>query len=209
MNNDCTLFYVHDPMCSWCYGYKPVLNTILKQLNNKIEVKFLLGGLAADTEILMPLNMQTKIKSNWRNIEETIPGTTFNYDFWTKCSPKRSTYPACRAVIAAGKQHIKHQSLMINAIQYAYYLNAQNPSNYDVLYDIAEKINLNKSEFENDIHSENTNEQLHQQIALSQSIGANSFPSIFLLHKEQYHQIVLDYTNAAITLGHIESHLRS
>ena len=44
-------------------------------------------------------------KSNWKRIQEVIPGTKFNYDFWTLCEPKRSTYPSCRAVICAKNQN--------------------------------------------------------------------------------------------------------
>jgi protein-disulfide isomerase-like protein with CxxC motif len=56
-------------------------------------------------------------------------GTEFNFDFWTKCQPRRDTYKACRAVIAASQQNA--EEAMIEAIQKAYYLRAMNPSEHD------------------------------------------------------------------------------
>ncbi|MBE8572891.1 DsbA family protein, partial [Vibrio sp. OPT46] len=29
---DIKLYYVHDPMCSWCWGYKPTLDKLKQQL---------------------------------------------------------------------------------------------------------------------------------------------------------------------------------
>ena len=68
-------------------------------LLGKIELEYLLGGLAPDNNQLMSIETREYVKGNWKRIQEMIPDTRFNYDFWTSCEPKRSTYPACRAVI--------------------------------------------------------------------------------------------------------------
>ena len=66
------LFYVHDPMCSWCWGFSRTLGELLENLPAEIEVHRLLGGLAADTDLPMPDSMQQHIKSNWARIEDTF-----------------------------------------------------------------------------------------------------------------------------------------
>jgi len=200
-----TLFYIHDPMCSWCYGFKPVLTSILNESKKLVNIKFILGGLAKDTDTTMSISMQENIKSNWHEIEKNIIGIKFNYDFWSQCTPKRSTYLSCRAVIAATLQHKKYENLMINAIQTAYYLNAKNPSNLDTLYQLADEVNFNKNQFIKDINSEKVETILKKQIKLSRDIGADSFPSLYLLKNNNYHPIALDYNDANITINHIKS----
>ena len=74
----------------------------------------------------------------------------FNYDFWKKCRPRRSTYPACRAVIAARKQKNKFDMEMTLSIQKAYYLHARNPSDYETLIELAEEIGADKNKFSKD-----------------------------------------------------------
>ena len=91
-------------MCSWCWGFRPIWTEIKTNLPQEIEVKYLLGGLAPDSDEPMPKQMQSDISGYWRRIQQHIPGTKFNFDFWDKCEPRRSTYPSCRAVIAARKQ---------------------------------------------------------------------------------------------------------
>ena len=78
-----------------------------------------MGGLAPDSNEPMTDEMREYIQMNWRKIEHSIPGTKFNYDFWSNCSPRRSTYTACRAVIAIRKQNPLLEERMINLIQHA------------------------------------------------------------------------------------------
>jgi len=90
-------------MCSWCWGYKPRLAELEQALPPGVDLVYLLGGLAADTEQPMPQEMQQFLQQTWRKIALQL-GTQFNHDFWHLNSPKRSTYPANRAVLAAEKQ---------------------------------------------------------------------------------------------------------
>ncbi len=98
----------------------------MKDWATKLPVQYILGGLAPDTQDPMPQEMQT-----WLKIQQTIPGAGFNLDFWTTCQPRRSTYPACRAVIATRHQQPALEAAMILAVQEAYYLNASNPSDME------------------------------------------------------------------------------
>ncbi|TEU21809.1 MAG: DsbA family protein, partial [Gammaproteobacteria bacterium] len=103
--NSATLFYIHDPMCSWCWGFNNTWNQVKESLPSSTNIQYVLGGLAPDNNEPMNNEMRKYIQKNWQKIEMTIPGTKFNYDFWEKCTPKRSTYPACRAVIAVREQN--------------------------------------------------------------------------------------------------------
>lgn len=98
------LYYVHDPMCSWCWAFRPVWTEIAQALPRHVIAERLLGGLAPDSELPMPESMRAYIETTWRKIQEVAPETPFNYEFWSRCKPRRPTYPACRAVIAAMRQ---------------------------------------------------------------------------------------------------------
>jgi putative protein-disulfide isomerase len=90
----------------------------------------------------MPKGMQQFLQQTWKRIEQQL-GTPFNHEFWHTAQPRRSTYPACRAVLVA-RQHNKENE-MLYAIQTAYYLNAQNPSDISTLASLAEQIGLEKT----------------------------------------------------------------
>lgn len=201
MSTNNKLYYVYDPMCSWCWGYKPVWQKISQALKDKIDIQCVLGGLAADSDQPMPEEMQRQIASYWKKIEDYL-GTEFNYDFWSSNTPRRSTYPSCRAVMAARKQGA--ELAMLSAIQSAYYLEARNPSDNDVLIDLACKIGLERAQFEADFFSAELNQQFMKELEFARSIGGNSFPSLFVATEQGIVELQVDYQSAETTIDQVE-----
>ena len=203
-NNQMILYYVHDPMCSWCWAFVPTWTKIKAALADRLEIRYVLGGLAPDSAQVMPKELQNTIAGYWENIETRVPGTQFNYDFWTKCEPKRSTYPSCRAVIAARKQQPEAEHTMTLAIQKGYYLQARNPSDADMLIELSEEIGLDPVQFAADLVSEATDKQLHEEMSFGASIGAQGFPSLILKTPEGYGYVPLDYNDPSVVLNQLE-----
>ncbi len=199
------LYYVHDPMCSWCWGFKPTWTEIKTKLPEQVELKYLLGGLAPDSNEPMLETMQSDIAGYWRRIQQHIPGTEFNFDFWDKCEPRRSTYPACRAVIAARQQNPDLELEMIEKIQYAYYMDAKNPSDDSTLISLATDLGLDKDQFEKELNALETQQQLESEMMLGRQIGAQGFPSMILVKDQQAQYLPLDYNSAEKTLQIIKS----
>jgi putative protein-disulfide isomerase len=88
------------------------------------------------------------------------------------------------------------ETFYIEAIQHAYYLEAKNPSNNNVLIDIAEKLGLGTKQFAEDLNSPDVQQTLTKEMALSQSLGMTSFPSLKLLSGGTMATIEIDYNNA-------------
>jgi len=197
-----TLYYYHDPMCSWCWGYRPTVQKLFSSLPEGVTRTGIVGGLAPDSDQPMPETQREAIAGHWRRIEDLL-GTEFNYDFWTKCEPRRSTYPACRAVIAAAKQGCEGE--MILEIQKAYYLKARNPSDIDMLQILAEQLGLNAETFRNDIASSDTEAELQRQISFARASGVSGFPSLAVETNGQLVPINVDYKNYEVSLKQIES----
>lgn len=194
------LYYVHDPMCSWCWAFRPTWSAIVHALPPAISSQRVLGGLAPDSGVPMPETTREYVQKNWRKIQQVVPNTMFNFNFWTQCQPRRSTYPACRAVIAAMNQDLQSEEAMILAIQQAYYLHARNPSDDDTLIALAAEIGLNPQRFAQDLNQPATHEALLRQIAFSQRLGASGFPSLILEHNSRYQRLEFDYNNPSVIL---------
>ncbi len=189
------LVYIHDPMCSWCYAFNSSLTQLHKNLPSSIHIQYLLGGLAPDTTEPMPIELQKAIQKIWLQIENTVPNTQFNYDFWKLNTPFRSTFPACRAILAARKQDSIFETKIIYAIQKAYYQHAKNPSLQTTLQECAIEVGLDSIEFIKDLGSIGIKNELQSEIKLSRSMGVRSYPSLCLLHNKQQFLIAIDYLN--------------
>lgn len=201
------LYYIHDPMCSWCWAFRPVWQELKRALPTAVSVSYVLGGLAPDCHSPMPLGLQRQIQQHWHTIQQRVPGTMFNFEFWQENTARRSTYPACRAVIAAKNQGEMYEDAMILAIQHAYYLHAKNPSDDDVLLACAASLNLDMQCFETNLNSSACKEQLMSDIRLSQKLGAEGFPSLVLDVGGEHHFIAVDYVHAEAMLEKINDNM--
>lgn len=187
------LIYVHDPMCSWCWGFRPTFQALRQALPPQVGVRHLLGGLAPDSNEPMDADMRAYLQDTWHRIQSRIPGTRFNFDFWQNCEPKRSTWPACRAVIAARMLDYRAGETMIAAIQNAYYLQAKNPSDTATLIALGNGLGLNAEDFSALLNAPETRSALADEMMEGQALGASSFPSLRLLKDGSAWPVAVDY----------------
>ena len=195
-----TLYHVHDPMCSWCYAFKPTLDELKKHLANNIKIVHVVGGLAKHSDEIMPQEMQEKIEAIWYEIEDVV-GTKFNHDFWKDCLPRRSTYLACQATILARAENKEDE--MIEAIQEAYYQNALNPSDASTLIELAKNIGMDEKKFEEDLKSQKIEEDLQNELNFRRSLNVRSFPSLILKYKKELYPINIKYNDYESMLNQI------
>ncbi|NTS78770.1 DsbA family protein [Catenovulum sp. SM1970] len=178
------LVYVMDPMCAWCYAFAPELAAFLSE-NSQLELDLIMGGLAPDTQEPMPQEMRETIAGYWHQIEAKTQ-IKFNHKYWQMNTPYRSTYLACRAVIAASHMIEDGARLMIEAIQTAYYQQAKNPSLTDTLCDCASTIEIDVNQFNQHLTSQHTQAEFIQHLAISQQFGVTGFPALFYINDDKY-----------------------
>jgi putative protein-disulfide isomerase len=203
--SSCALYYVGDPMCSWCWGFAPVLAQVEENLVDRMELRYVMGGLARDSDEPMPNEMQQYIRHHWESVAART-GAQFNWDFWTQNQPRRSTYPACRAVLAAALQDAGPQ--MFHAIQHAYYLQARNPSLLPTLVELAGELSLDSESFARDIVSPGIEEQLQEDFNLRRRLQATAFPSLILEKNTTCSWIARGYEDAAAVLERLRTNIK-
>lgn len=197
-----TLFYVADPMCSWCWGFAPILAEARRALPPDIALRYVMGGLAPDSDETMPADTRAYVQNTWREVTKTT-GAEFNWDFWEKCTPRRSTYPACRAALAAGLQDALPE--MFNALQRAYYLEARNPSDADTHLALAAELGLDAERFRADLESARVAELLQEDFMQRRLLQVREFPSLLLEKDGAYHWIMRGWAPAAEILQRLQA----
>jgi putative protein-disulfide isomerase len=201
------LLHFHDPMCSWCWAFRPTWQQLRAQLPANLPVRRVVGGLAPDSDVPMEPAMRAKLESIWQMIQARVPGTQFNFDFWQHCTPRRSTYNACRAVLAAKRLAPESEEAMIFAIQQAYYLQSKNPSDISTLADVAQSIGLDAEIFAAQISGAAVEAELQEELAFARRAPINGFPSLVLRTVSGMQPIGLDYLDASPMLAHIQAAL--
>jgi len=176
------LLYIADPMCSWCWGFAPQLAQVLERVDDRLDCEYVMGGLARDCDEPMPEDVRAYVQQAWAEVQART-GAEFNHDFWSRCEPRRSTYPACRAVLAAGLQSATRE--MFRAIQRAYYSEARNPSDLITLTELAGELSLDVTRFSADLAGAAVEDALQQGFQLRRRLGVRTFPTLLVEQGEQ------------------------
>jgi len=191
-----TLYYFVDPMCSWCFGF----SSEIKKVRSKFpEIQYIMGGLAPDSAIPMTAEIKEYVKHHWHEVA-TRTGANINFEFWDKHTPTRSTYQACRAVIAAGLQGEENKVVMLEALQKAYYQEARNPTDDHTLIEVAGEIGLDTEQFKDDLYSEQVQELFRQDLGFKNAFGIQGFPTLVMQKDDNFYALTIGYIEAEVVL---------
>ena len=91
--------YIADPMCSWCYGFAPVIEQLARHFEGQLPVKLMMGGLRAGNTRAMRPEDKDYIRKAWTNVGAAT-GASFDMAFFDREGFVYDTEPACRAVVA-------------------------------------------------------------------------------------------------------------
>ncbi len=200
-----TIYYVADPMCSWCWGFQPVLEKVKEAVPEGLSPIYVMGGLARDTDEPMPDAVRAHVQRAWRDVAART-GARFNWAFWETCTPRRCTYPSCRGFYAGQKQHAGTE--MFEAIQRAYYREARNPSDAEVLVALAGEIGLDTRRFARDLASLEIEQQMQDGFNLRRAMNANQFPSLVVREGISAIFVAKGYSDAETVLARLQAALR-
>ena len=70
MKSQTILWYFADPMCSWCWGFSPVLDQIKARFGDKLKVALMMGGLRPGTTEPMTPELRDEILHHWVQVNK-------------------------------------------------------------------------------------------------------------------------------------------
>jgi hypothetical protein len=76
---DPILWYFADPMCSWCWGFAPVIEQVREAFHERTKIALVLGGLRPGTTEPMSPQAREDILHHWRQVHE-LSGQDFRFD---------------------------------------------------------------------------------------------------------------------------------
>ena len=169
------LIFVLDPMCSWCWGFHPIIETLRKEHSNNYKFSLVVGGLRTTGQ--MTWNKQSKdyLKQNWNAVAKRT-GQPFSTNLLSKATFDYNTYPSCKAIITVRELWGDEVAFNYLAdIQKAFYAQSQDITSPDVL---STYVKYDKENFLNFFNSERAEILMQHDFSKARSMGANAFPSV-------------------------------
>ena len=171
------LIYFADPMCSWCWGFSPVIQAIEHEFGDTLPIRVVLGGLRPGTRDPMQAADRARTREHWQHVQ-AMTGQAFDWGFFERPRFVYDTEPACRAVVVLRRHD---QALALRAlrdIQQAFYAGNQDVTDGPVLARIATGLGMDAAEFERAWNSEQARQLTQADFALTQASGIGGFPTL-------------------------------
>lgn len=174
---DKTLIYFADPMCSWCWGFQPVMERIRARVAGIAETVIFVGGLRPFTEKAMTNKDKGYVRSHWIHVEEAS-GQPFDFSFFERDGFVYDTEPACRAVVAARRLDPAKAHPMLDRLHRAFYAEGRDTTAPAVLADLAADVGLDPDAFRATHDEEQSRQETLAEFQYTQRSRIGGFPTL-------------------------------
>ncbi len=187
------LIYIMDPMCSWCWGFNPVLQQVLKQAQEAgVKVSLRVGGLRTGQQAVLDQSKRDYILQHWRAVAEAT-GQPFDFERALPAGFVYNTEPACRALVVARELDEAGLFPFLNGLQQAFYQGAQDITQPSVLRELALQAGYDNDAFCLAFDAAHTQAQTQADFAWVSHLAVRGFPTLLAEHQQQYALITNGY----------------
>ena len=179
-------------MCSWCWGFSPVIQSISQAFADRLPVRIVLGGLFPGTWRIMNEQTKNEIREHWGHVNE-LSGQPFNYDFFDRTDFTYDTEPACRAVVTVRRLQSTTTLPMLEHLHRSFYTQNLDVTQTETLSEVAAEIGLDPVAFSAAFESQDIREETLRDFQFSRSLGVSGFPTLVASEGE---------ARAAVTVGY-------
>ncbi|HEX4943209.1 MAG TPA: DsbA family protein [Usitatibacteraceae bacterium] len=182
------LVYFADPMCSWCYGFGPELEALLRDRPG-LRMNVVMGGLRPyNTEKASPAFRET-ITGHWAHVARES-GLTFSDAALAREGFVYDTEPACRAVVTVRATDPARALPYLKRVHAAFYAQGRDVTQPDVLADLAADQGLDRAAFLSAHAAPAAREAVRQDFAATQQTGVTGFPTLAVAYPGRGHYLV-------------------
>jgi putative protein-disulfide isomerase len=171
--------YFADPMCSWCYGFAPVMRQLRGRYGDVAHVRLVMGGLRPGTTEPMPEQARRGLVHHWEEIG-ALTGQPFDPALADQEGFVYDTDPAARAVVLARRTSMDAGLDYLEAAHRAFYAQGRDVTKPEVLGDLAAEQGFDRSAFLTALADEGLSRETWRDYAVSQRAGATGFPTVVL-----------------------------
>ena len=196
------LWYFADPMCSWCWGFSPVIETVRETYRDRMAIALVLGGLRPGETTPMTAAAREDIFHHWHQVHART-GQAFHFENALSDGFVYDTEPASRAVVAMGSLDPTLTFPLFKTIQAAFYAEGRDVTQTRVLADLTTVLGVHASTFLRTFDSEDARTKTRAHFRQARRAGIRGFPTLLLQRDTQLFPIC----NGSLPLDDVRSNI--
>lgn len=171
------LLYVMDPMCSWCWGFAPVVEALAEQAAAAgVPLQIVVGGLRRD-QVAIDAAARVRYLGYWQAVNAST-GQLFDFERGLPEGLVYDTEPACRALVTARQLDAASAWTLLKLVQQAFYTEGADVTQASVLVQLAEQAGIPRIEFAEAFDSQAMQEATAADFTWVQDLGIAGFPTL-------------------------------
>ena len=188
---DLEFVYVGDPMCSWCWGFAPVLDRL--DTDYEIPIRTVVGGLRPGAAA-QPLDDGAKrmIAHHWHQVEEAS-GQPFDHSFFDRDDWVYDTELAAVAVVAMRQLDEKVTLPFFVRLQQAFYTEGVDLTDPSVYPALVSGFDVDAARFVELLAADETKQAAYGDFAQARRFGIAGFPTLLLREDAAHHVVTYGY----------------
>ena len=171
--------YIADPMCSWCWGFSPVITALRSKYADTLEFRLIVGGLRVGTPDPLPEHFKKEVLHHWHQVHD-LTGQPFCFDFNLPEGFRYDTEPACRATVTVRTLKPESGFEYFEALHEAFYVDNRDLTNSEILAELAEPFGVDREAFLETFSEKETKRATFEDFGTSYGYGVQGFPTAIL-----------------------------
>lgn len=171
------MIYVADPLCSWCYGFAPVIFALAQRFGARLPARLMMGGLRAGNTELMRAAEKDYVRQAWTQVGAATC-QPFDMGFFERESFNYDTEPACRAVVTVRRLQPRLGLAFMARIQQAFYAENRDMTAAAEMSLIVEQAGLARQAFAATFAAPATRNETFRDFLTAQELGSRGFPTL-------------------------------
>ncbi len=166
-------------MCSWCWGFSPVLDRLVAEHGDDLRVTLALGALGRGDQPMRGSD-RAQVRGHWEHVR-AASGQPFDFAFFDRPAFIYDTEPACRAVAVARSLDGRLALPFLAAVQRAFYGENRDVTRSDELRRIAAAMGLEETAFAQTLQEPGTRRAVAVEFAQTAALGVTGYPTLLAL----------------------------
>lgn len=172
------LYYFTDPMCSWCWGFEPVVRKLSEVTDSPLRI--FVGGLYAGNVAPLSAERLAKMPQLWAQVADAT-----GQEFCAPSLPEGFAYntePSCRALVTAREIEAEDAADFLAVLHRAFYVQGQDITDEQVLLQLYAEFRPQRAdEFANLFPARVMRECTREDIEYTrEQLGIAAFPTLVL-----------------------------
>ena len=186
------LLYFANPMCSWCWGFAPVLQQ-LKTSYPDLNITVATGTLGAE-RASRPMRQKDKdyVRGHWEHVIEKT-GQRFDFSFFDRDEFTYDTEPPSRALALLRRQYPALSVAFLHRLQETFYASNLDITSIDVLRDLASEFGIERDHFDQTFEDGSLKQEIQLEWRQTAQLGISGYPTILVLQDQKAHVLTIGY----------------